>query len=323
MLVMIVTSSRLQKTPHPNPLPQGAREKISHVEAEPKHRMAGKLEMFNFPDTVFSRFTKPSRGISEAKVEHQSTETLSFRCWSERCRLMRGAVNNQNSKVAFTLAEVLITLGIIGVVAALTLPTLISNYRERELITRTKRVYSNIYNATIMAQKDNDSIGDNSVLFNAADGYGKVTESFAKYFSGAKVCKSKAECPNYYYDIKFATTMYDETGSSRDWNSGAFKIILNDGAFVTISSMLPGCESHRNDTYYDENGQPTSVPVNQYFCAVLIFDVNGTTLPNRFGQDVFEIYIFKDKVASSTWSPTGGNTLNSILSGKEKLSPNK
>ena len=32
----------------------------------------------------------PSRGMSEAKVEQQSTETLSFRCWCERCRLMRG-----------------------------------------------------------------------------------------------------------------------------------------------------------------------------------------------------------------------------------------
>lgn len=33
-------------------------------------------------------------------------------------------------KIAFTLAEVLITLGIIGVVAAMTMPVLISNYRE-------------------------------------------------------------------------------------------------------------------------------------------------------------------------------------------------
>ena len=297
--------------------------KECHVEAVPKHRMAGKLEKFNFlknknsESIVNTELANKLDSFATAQNDYNNSFTDKLFSLFTFHFSLEQAVNNQNHKVAFTLAEVLITLGIIGVVAALTLPSLIANYREKELITRTKRVYSNIYNATIMAQKDNDSIGDNSVLFNAADGYAKVTESFAKYFSGAKVCKSKAECPNYYYDIKFATTMYDETGSSRDWNSGAFKIILNDGAFVTISSMLPGCESHRNDTYYDENGQPTSVPVNQYFCAVLIFDVNGTTLPNRFGQDVFEIYIFKDKVASSTWSPTGGNTLNNILSGKK------
>ena len=34
--------------------------------------------------------TSPSKGMSEAKVEQQSTETLSFRCWCERCRLPRG-----------------------------------------------------------------------------------------------------------------------------------------------------------------------------------------------------------------------------------------
>ena len=35
-------------------------------------------------------FTSPSRGMSEAKGEQESTETLSFRCDCERCRLMRG-----------------------------------------------------------------------------------------------------------------------------------------------------------------------------------------------------------------------------------------
>ena len=230
---------------------------------------------------------------------------------------------SNNKHFGFTLAEVLITLGIIGVVVALTLPTLIQNYKEKVLITKVKRTYSNIQNATILAQKDNGSIGDNSVLFNATDGSNKVAENFAKYFSGAKVCKSRSECPNYYYDIEYATNAYDENGNSRNWNYGAFKIILNDGAFLTVGSILPDCESHRYDPVYDEKGEATLVPVNQYFCAVVIFDVNGPTLPNKFGQDAFEIYIFKNKVASSTWSLTGGNRLNNILSGNEKLLNNR
>ena len=43
-----------------------------------------------------------------------------------------------NRKCAFTLAEVLITLGIIGVVAALTIPTLISKYQEKQTIVKLK-----------------------------------------------------------------------------------------------------------------------------------------------------------------------------------------
>ena len=47
-------------------------------------------------------------------------------------------------KSAFTLAEVLITLGIIGVVAALTIPSLISNYQDKQFKTAYKKAYSDI-----------------------------------------------------------------------------------------------------------------------------------------------------------------------------------
>lgn len=50
-------------------------------------------------------------------------------------------------KSGFTLAEVLITLGIIGVVAAITLPTLIQNNDEKATVTKLKKMYSNLQNA--------------------------------------------------------------------------------------------------------------------------------------------------------------------------------
>ena len=45
-------------------------------------------------------------------------------------------------KKAFTLAEILITLGIIGVVAAMTIPTLVANYRTKALKSGFKKSYS-------------------------------------------------------------------------------------------------------------------------------------------------------------------------------------
>ena len=54
-------------------------------------------------------------------------------------------------KIAFTLAEVLITLGIIGVVAAMTLPTLIANYQEKVTVTKLKKAYSVLNSAYKMA----------------------------------------------------------------------------------------------------------------------------------------------------------------------------
>lgn len=53
-------------------------------------------------------------------------------------------------KRGFTLAEVLITLGIIGVVAALTIPSFLSNYQKRVLTTQLQKAYSEISQAGAM-----------------------------------------------------------------------------------------------------------------------------------------------------------------------------
>ena len=63
-------------------------------------------------------------------------------------------------KFAFTLAEVLITLGIIGVVAAMTLPTLLSNYRKNVAVTQLKKAYSEISQAMQLAESEHGFMED-------------------------------------------------------------------------------------------------------------------------------------------------------------------
>lgn len=58
------------------------------------------------------------------------------------------------SCLAFTLAEILITLGIIGVIAALTMPALISNHRKTIVETRLKKFYSVMNQAILMTNKE-------------------------------------------------------------------------------------------------------------------------------------------------------------------------
>ena len=60
--------------------------------------------------------------------------------------------------IGFTLAEVLVTLGIIGVVAAMTMPALIQNYRNQVVETRLKKFYSTMNQAIAMSIKDNDDV---------------------------------------------------------------------------------------------------------------------------------------------------------------------
>ena len=59
-------------------------------------------------------------------------------------------------KTAFTLAEVLITLGIIGVVAALTIPTVITNYKKSQIEARLKKLYT-VMNQAVLLSKAHDT----------------------------------------------------------------------------------------------------------------------------------------------------------------------
>ena len=65
-------------------------------------------------------------------------------------------------KYGFTLAETLITLGIIGVVAALTIPTLIANYQKHETVTKLQRAISVINQAYKLSF---DDVGEPSSAF--------------------------------------------------------------------------------------------------------------------------------------------------------------
>lgn len=64
---------------------------------------------------------------------------------------------NNAKKTAFTLAEVLITLGIIGIVAAMTLPALIQHYEKMVLKNQFKKSYSVFFNAVKLAQAKNEA----------------------------------------------------------------------------------------------------------------------------------------------------------------------
>ena len=92
------------------------------------------------------------------------------------------AQDDIEKKAAFTLAEVLITLGIIGVVAAMTLPTLINNTKDTELVSRAKKSYSEIMQAVQMYEAQNETPGDLTGLFEAKNGTknsGQLAEDFS------------------------------------------------------------------------------------------------------------------------------------------------
>ena len=234
------------------------------------------------------------------------------------------------SRSAFTLAEVLITLGIIGVVAAMTLPSLVNNYKEKELVTKTKKLYSNIQNAVLLAQKDLGTIGDNTFLFDVSQTSAQAAQKFAKYFNGAKVCESSSQkgCSNYFYKVKYATKKTSGAGDTLvDTTLDEPKIILNDGSTIQVKQYSSCYRENENDCVQDSSGNCikdasgniTEKTTIQQFCASLTIDVNGLKLPNQYGADVYSIYVYQNKVQPSYWNPTGAASFNNILTGKDKL----
>ena len=61
-------------------------------------------------------------------------------------------------RFGFTLAEVLVTLGIIGVVAAMTMPTLVENHQKKVYIVQLQKVYTELAQAAKRVLTDNNAV---------------------------------------------------------------------------------------------------------------------------------------------------------------------
>lgn len=237
----------------------------------------------------------------------------------------------QSRKFAFTLAEVLITLGIIGVVASMTLPTLIQKNQDKELISRTKKVYSDIQKALLFTQNGLGVVGDNSFLFNTTDSNAVVAQNIAKYFNGAKVCadSSQQDCSQYWYDIKYSSLQLDSDGAaSIDANKNQSKIILPNGVIIRVSSNKSSCAEKEYSTFLrDSNGQvitnadgtAATYTYTSAICGNIFIDVNGVKNPNQYGRDVYAIIINKNKIEPNKGAAYGGISFTNILTGTDKL----
>ncbi len=199
---------------------------------------------------------------------------------------------------AFTLAEVLITLGIIGVVAAFTIPSLLTNFQKRETITRLKAAYSILNQAIKLSEYDNGEIESWDYTLSPADWVDKYIRNYAKIS-----------------DINSRTVKQSER-----WK-------LLDGTLLNWGSGM-----YTNPKYSLINGVWVSFYINKYSGTVnyrkqgvwIIVDVNGNTGPNRMGRDVFVMSIFPyaypdEKIVMGAHEQCGSGTLHRQMTKREQL----
>ena len=178
-------------------------------------------------------------------------------------------------RAAFTLAEVLITLGIIGVVAALTLPTLIQNHQKQVYVTQLKKAYSNINNAFNKMAVDEGVVDWNQTYCSSSlwvendleATNANLNECFDRIAKQMKVVKYK----RYGEPCNGTWCEFLGSVSDDDWLSRTSIMVTADGI-----TYLFNCGA----AYYD-----------------ILVDVNGVTKgPNKAGRDVFE---FTQKTSDS------------------------
>lgn len=172
---------------------------------------------------------------------------------------------------AFTLAEVLITLGIIGVVAAMTVPSLISNHNKSVVEARLSKAYNVFSNAIRLSEIDNGMMKDWPTGANLnMDQFWNIY--MKPYFVGAKLCLDCLEC-GYPGNCKSYDFLSKWCGGNSAFTLSSEKsrilFQLNDGTIIFFPKNT-----------IDKSGNPV------YVSSVYI-DINGPKKPNEAGRDVF------------------------------------
>ena len=231
------------------------------------------------------------------------------------------AVDDIIKKCAFTLAEVLITLGIIGVVAAITIPSLMAATQEASLVPKVKKTYSTLAQALKLASNDYDTPGDFSLIFEEGKSASQITKELATYINGARYCdagSSAKGCSDLNYKIKYASLIKNGNSNTAAQSSQIInspRIVLMDGTVIAITSQGRGCGDYEASGAILNNGVNTGNMWHQIRsnCGEIFFDVNGPKRPNQFGVDAYGINVYQNSLGFNYWSAFGTNSLRNIL----------
>ncbi len=191
-------------------------------------------------------------------------------------------LNGGFMKKAFTLAEVLITLGIIGVVAALTMPSLIAKHNEKQTITALKKFYSSISQAYGLAVIEN---GTPDTWYNREVSNGDIAASntmvdiITKHMKISKVCHKNKGC--------FPDVVYKKIDGKTVGNWNRSQIVSK---FLTSDGMSVFFYTYGNKPA--NNGQG----IEKVSYGALSVDINGFKGPNTAGQDLFTFIIAKNGI---------------------------
>ena len=199
-------------------------------------------------------------------------------------------------KNGFTMAEVLITMAILGVIAAMTMPALMSNINSSTWLSGLKNSVSIVNNgfAQMLALENADTLDDTKLWgeiitadVNASNN--DVKEEMAKYFKVDKMTTGvPSSTPVYTLQMAASSTM-DQTVRFYLANSSTLNIVFHKSSLNAECNAIKSSGGNLCENYAD-----------------IYIDVNGDKRPNVFGHDIFKFYLSRE----GKIYPYGGDDIN-------------
>ena len=184
----------------------------------------------------------------------------------------------KSSKLGFTLAEVLLTLTIIGVIASLTIPDLVTNVQKQQYASGFKTAYSTLTQA-VNGLKDDAGIDNFANYFTSSTDFRDKLSTKINFIKKCAVGTNTGECFTQAVTNFQGTPL---TEGDMQYSNGA-KAVMANGMTILIQTITPAC----NRVDYAISG------VNM-LCGWMYLDVNGLKGPNVNGRDVFSFIIAKN-----------------------------
>lgn len=179
---------------------------------------------------------------------------------------------------AFTLAEVLIVMGVIGIIAEMTIPSLVQNFQKQQVASQLSKAYTNLAEAIKRSEIDNGSneFWDWGVEGTLEDMFNK---NFRPYLNISRLCFDPDGTTSCGFENATAYT-YIKGYSCNGFDAiawGGVTAVLSDGSVIFLH-------------YY--SGSALGV---DDLLKLIIIDVNGPKDPNRFGKDTFLFVLVPDR----------------------------
>lgn len=195
--------------------------------------------------------------------------------------------------VAFTLAEVLITLGIVGVVAEMTIPTVVSSYQKQLYATQLEHFISEFNNSLGVIKADMNCIdlACTGIWNNPGVDYPTRSGGLWTKLKATGKLKIIKDCGLNTGEGCFGSSETSLNGSpvatSLDNDPSIAKFILANG--VSVAMWDDGAPWGQCVT--KDDGSPWGEGALTEMCGPMSIDVNGPKKPNKWGSDLFHLRI--------------------------------